>query len=204
MQRLARLVSQWEDLARAPTSFAGSVSRDRSMAENVAWWRTRSNSAGMMLWAHNGHVTRRRPMMGSELATRFGTQYLNVALTFSSGSFNAYLSSQGVVTGGLQSHTIGGAWPGSIEALFDATGASRVLFDARAIVNGGATVAALRHRLTMRTIGAIFAPTSSLAVYQGVTSLPDDFDLVIWFRTASESRLSLAAVSNAYPIANPD
>jgi hypothetical protein len=78
------------------------------------------------------------------------------------------------------------------------------LFDARAIVNGGTTVAALRHRLTMRTIGAIFAPTSSPAAYQGVTSLPADFDLVTWFRSASDSRLSLAAVSNAYPMANPD
>lgn len=141
--------------------------------------------------------------MGSELAAKFGAKYLIVALTFSSGDFSAYFSSQGVVTGGLQSHTIGGAWPGSIEALFDATGASRLVFDARAIRNGGTTVAALRNRLTMRSIGATFAPTSPLGAYQSVMALPDDYDLVIWFRHATASRVSLGAISNALPNPNP-
>jgi erythromycin esterase len=203
MQRLARLVSQWEDLARASPP-ATTTLRDRYMAENVAWWRSRSNSSGMMLWAHNAHVGRQRPWMGSELAAKFGTQYLNVALTFSLGSFNAVRSSQGIVTGGLQTYSIGGSWPASIEALFDATGALRVLFDARAILTSGTPGTALRNRLTMRSIGAVFDATVGLAGYQTPVSLPDDYDLVIWFRSASASRLSLATGLNTHAVPNPD
>jgi erythromycin esterase len=184
MQRLARIVSQWEDNART-------FSRDRSMAENVAWWKSRNRGAGMMLWAHNGHVARHPGWMGMYLNDRFGADYLNMALTFSSGFFNAFLQVGPDEYGGLTSHPVAGSWPGSIEALMDATGAPRAIVDARAMLTGGPVGASLRHRLTMRSMGAAFSRTTHLGTYQWAVSLPDDYDIVIWFKEAGSSQLIL-------------
>lgn len=197
MQRLARLVSQWESYARLPLG-PSSAARDRFMAENVSWWRSRTSATGgMMLWAHNAHVSRVRPWMGSVLAEQHSADYMNVALTFSSGTFNAVnQTSTGTFTG-LQIHGLAGPWPSSIEAVFSATGLARSIFDARAVASGGTAAVPLQRRLTMRLIGSTFAPLASPAVYQAALALPEDYDLVIWFRDASASRLSLSASSSA-------
>ena len=183
-KRLARLVTQWEDHARP-----SGASRDSYMAENVAWWRSRPGVAGTVLWAHNGHISRGPFAMGSHLATRYGADYLNVALTFSSGWFNAVHQLPSGAFGALFAHNVSGSWPASIETMFDATGMRRAIFDARAITNGGPIGESLRRRLTMRTIGSGFSPTSSPGVYQAPIVLPDDYDLVIWFREAGASAL---------------
>jgi erythromycin esterase len=181
-QRLARIVSQWEDNART-------FSRDRSMAENAAWWKSRNGGAGMMLWAHNAHVSRHPGWMGTYLKERFGADYLNVALTFSSGLFNAYLEVSPGVLGGLTVHQVAGAWPGSLEALLDATGNPRAIFDARRTLTGGPIGTSLRHRLTMRSMGAVFSRTTNLGTYQSGLTLPDDYDIVIWFKEAGPTGL---------------
>ncbi|HWP71894.1 MAG TPA: erythromycin esterase family protein [Gemmatimonadaceae bacterium] len=184
MQRLARLVSQWEDHARPSGG-----SRDRYMAENAAWWRSRPGVAGTMLWAHNGHISRYPFAMGSHLAAQYGTDYVNVAQTFSAGFFNAIHQLPSGSLGALMAHNVSGAWPASIETLFDATGMQRAIFDARVIPDGGPIGESLRRRLTIRTIGAVFAPLASPAIYQAQVVLPDDYDLVIWFRDTGSSRL---------------
>jgi erythromycin esterase len=182
MQRLARIVSQWEDNART-------FSRDRWMAENVAWWKSRNRGAGMMLWAHNGHINRHPGWMGMYLKDRFGADYLNMALTFSSGFFNAILQVAPGEYRGLTSHPVGGSWPGSIEALMDATGRARAILDTRAMLTGGPVATSLRHRLTMRSMGATFSRTTNLGTYQWAVALPDDYDIVIWFKEAGPSQL---------------
>ena len=184
MQRLARLVSQWEDHARPSGG-----SRDSYMAENAAWWRSRPGVAGTMLWAHNGHIARSPFAMGSHLASRYGADYVNVAQTFSAGFFNAVHQLPSGSLGALMPHNVSGAWPASIEALFHATGMQRAIFDARVTLNGGPIGEPLRRRLTIRTIGAVFAPLASPGNYQAPVVLPDDYDLVIWFRDTGASRL---------------
>ncbi|HEY5547739.1 MAG TPA: erythromycin esterase family protein [Gemmatimonadaceae bacterium] len=197
MQRLARLVSQWESYARLPSG-PSSAARDRFMAENVSWWRSRTSATGgMMLWAHNLHVSRVPPWMGSVLAEQHGADYLNVALTFSRGTFNAVNRTATGTFTGLQVHGLAAPWPSSIEAMFSATGLARSIFDTRAVTSGGTAAVPLQRRLTMRVIGSTFAPSASPAVYQSALALPEDYDLVIWFRDASASRLSLSASSAA-------
>jgi erythromycin esterase-like protein len=136
------------------------------MAENAAWWRSRPGVAGTMLWAHNGHISRYPFAMGSHLAAQYGTDYVNVAQTFSAGFFNAIHQLPSGSLGALMAHNVSGAWPASIETLFDATGMQRAIFDARVIPNGGPIGESLRRRLTIRTIGAVFAPLVSPAIYQ--------------------------------------
>jgi erythromycin esterase len=195
MQRLARLVSQWEDYARFTQSVAG-IARDRHMAENVAWWRSRTNGTGTMLWAHNGHISRQSPWMGMHLAARYGSDYVNFAQTFSAGTFNAITQLPSGAFASLVTHGVAGSWPGSVEAMLDATTMTRAIFDTRAIPGGGTAASSLRRRLTMRFIGSVFAPSASPGIYQATLLLPEDFDVIIWFRDASASRLSLSAIVN--------
>ena len=200
MKRLARLVSQWEDYSRQTTAGA-TVARDRYMAENVAWWRSRSAGARTMLWAHNFHVSRSSSSMGSHLGSMYGSDYINAALTFSAGNFNAVLQLPSGTFGGLQAHALANALPSSIEAVFDATGMSRAILDARAIRNGTSAAEPLKRGLTIRSVGSTFAPTFPASAYQAVLALPEDYDLVIWFQAASRSRISLAT-SNAIRLNN--
>lgn len=186
MQRLARLVSQWEE-------YALGGSRDRYMAENAAWWKAHNGGRGMMLWAHNAHVSRQSQWMGGELKRLYGADYLNMALTFSAGSFNAIEQLPSGAFGQLRAHQAAGAWPGSFEALMDATGRERAIFDARATL-ADPVGQSLRRRLTIRFIGSGFSPTLSLGAYQAPMALPEDFDVIIWFRNATASRLSLASI----------
>jgi erythromycin esterase-like protein len=129
--------------------------------------------------------------MGGLLATQHGADYLNIGQAFSSGAFNAVgMTPSGGFTS-LQAFNLGAAVPGSIEALFGATTVQRAIFDTRQIPAGGDAAAPLAYRLTMRNIGASFSATASPAVYQSPVALPGDYDLVVWFRGTSASRLSL-------------
>ena len=147
----------------------------------------------MMLWAHNAHVSRQTQWMGGELKRLYGADYLNMALTFSAGTFNAIEQLPSGTFSQLRAHQAGGAWPGSFEALMDATGRERAIFDARATL-ADPVGQSLRRRLTMRLIGSGFSPTLSLGAYQAPMALPEDFDVIIWFRNATASRLSLSSI----------
>ena len=202
-RQLARVVSQWEGYAHQPIS-GSTAARDRYMAENVAWWRSQSAGARTMLWAHNAHVSRPSPWMGSHLAAKYGSDYLNVALTFSVGNFNAFHQLPTGALAGLQAHGVGSSQPSSIEAVFDATGMSRAILDARAIRTGASAAEPLRRRLTMRFIGSTFAPTLSATAYQAALSLPEDYDVLIWFQVTTPSRLSLSTTSGFRLTTSPD
>jgi erythromycin esterase len=198
MARLARLVTQWEHYARD----AATRTRDIYMAENIAWWRSRGpGSAGMMVWAHNAHISRRLPWMGSDLKRAFGADYVTIAQTFSAGSFNAVFQNSVGAIGALTTHVATGSTSASVEALLDATGRDRAIFDARSMKVSGTPGFALRNRLTMRLIGSTFNPAAALEQYQAPMILPDDFDIIIWFRNASASRLSLSSTIGSNSIA---
>jgi erythromycin esterase-like protein len=175
------------------------------MAENVAFWRSRTNGTGTMLWAHNAHISRQAPWMGSGLASRYGGDYVNIAQTFSAGTFNAITQLQSGTFATLQAHGVSGSWPGSIEALLDATGLTQVIFDARLTTGGGAPANSIRRQMSMRSIGSVFAPSASAGGYQARVLFPEDFDIVIWFRNATASRLlsSAAVMEPGFQVASP-
>jgi erythromycin esterase len=197
-QRLARIISQWEASVRPQT---GTWVRDAAMAENAAWWLSSApGGSRMMLWAHNGHISRQRRWMGWHLGGSLGADYVNAALTFSSGTFTAVTLLSGGASAGLSEYYIGGSEVGSIEETMSATGYSRLILDARSLDRDGAPVG-LR-RLVMRSIGCCFNPTASTSVYATTVLLPQDFDIVIWFGTTTASRLlPLGASANIRPSA---
>jgi erythromycin esterase len=184
-QRFARLVTQWEGARVAsPYDF---YARDEAMAENAAWWlNTAPAGSRVMLWAHNGHVTRARRAMGFALGQQYAAGYVPIALTFGSGTFNA-VTQNGSTFSGLGVHRVLNAERGSIEALFGATGATALLFDARRVTLAGAPRDVLE-RTWLRSIGSTFDPNISTTSYRTNVLLPDDFAGVIWFAQGSPSR----------------
>ncbi|MER5555222.1 erythromycin esterase family protein [Streptomyces sp. NPDC002793] len=69
--------------------------RDRTMAENTAWWQ-RHTGHRMLLSAHNGHVSYESDnpeqyprTQGEFLREVVGADYMNIGYTFGQGSFNA-------------------------------------------------------------------------------------------------------------------
>jgi erythromycin esterase len=70
--------------------------REQAMADNIAWLaETLHPHAPMLVWAHNGHISRaplhrsHEDAMGRHLAERFGSSFINVGFVFSSGDFLA-------------------------------------------------------------------------------------------------------------------
>jgi erythromycin esterase len=93
--RIAETLAQVEQHYR--TDHAGvSPPREQAMADNIRWLaETLSPSAPIMVWAHNGHVSR-KPLhrshtdaMGGHLAKQLGDGFVNVGFLFSRGDFLA-------------------------------------------------------------------------------------------------------------------
>jgi erythromycin esterase len=190
MRRLARVIDQWEELAAASND-AGYIIRDRYMAENVAWWHeTHAPGAKMVLWAHNGHISRVPGAMGDNLSRRFGAEYLIVGQTFGSGSFNAVMVSNTYQILNLTAHQISGLREEAIERVFQATGADRLIFDARRLRTDNTPAAEPLHLpVSIRAIGATYRPADGPNSHQAALFLLNDYDLIIWFRTATASQL---------------
>ena len=67
--------------------------RDRSMAENAEWILRQNPGARMVIWAHNWHVSRVPEAMGTQLAAKFGKDYLVVGQIFHEGAYSARAAS---------------------------------------------------------------------------------------------------------------
>jgi erythromycin esterase len=199
----ARVVQQWEDMVAGSTTYAGAAARDRYMAENAGWLLDQAGGgARMMLWAHNGHVSRVPGAMGWHLDSAFGTDYVNLGFLFGRGRFNAVEMSGGQTTGkGVLSFNAQLVPNSSLEATFLATGLPRLLLDARRIPEGGDPAAPLRGPIPMRAIGCCYDPTLA-ATYFAAQFLPTNVDLLIYLESASASTL-LPFVSSAANLA-PD
>ncbi|MBH1938755.1 erythromycin esterase family protein [Streptomyces sp. AV19] len=99
--------------------------RDRTMADNTAWWQ-RETDTKVLLSAHNGHVTyesddpRNYPKtQGSFLRDRYGSRYVTVGLTFGRGSFNAVGPDDEMLDANVRRFTVGPDAPGSNAATLD-------------------------------------------------------------------------------------
>jgi erythromycin esterase len=181
----ARLVQQFESMVAPANTTAGSRARDAAMAENVVWLRDQAGpNAKLVLWAHNGHVNTVTGWMGGHLRQRYGNDYLSLGFAFGRGAFTAYGQS-GTTTTTLNSWTVSIIPKSSIEAAFEATGRSMLLFDARKVV-GVPAAAAIAGPITMRSIGAVFNQQSESA-YFGMNRFPNDYDMLIYLSQATAS-----------------
>jgi erythromycin esterase len=184
----ARLVVQWEDMAAQTSAAAGSLARDRYMAENVGWLLDQLPAGSrMMLWAHNGHVMRAPTAMGGRLAARYGADYVAAGFAFGTGSFNARPALADGSLGAVARQSVSDVVPGTLESYAAATGVPRFLVDMRAVATTPAA-SPLAGPIPMRSIGAGYS-ASAASAYYAPTLFPADYDLLIYFDTATASTL---------------
>ncbi|MGW1345844.1 erythromycin esterase family protein [Kribbella sp. NPDC002412] len=111
--------------------------RDQAMADNTAWW-TRTTGDKAVLSAHNGHVgydssmpSQYPKIQGAFLREQLGKDYVNVGLSFDSGSFNANDTED--PQGQLRTFTIPSAPAGNNEHTLDKVPYDDYLVDLRTL-----------------------------------------------------------------------
>ncbi len=122
----SELMISAEALLRFPST------RDRYYAEAVqSLLSAPGPKAGVMIWAHNGHISNSPGSMGRRLKRQLGDDYLVIGQTFHEGSFRAKQRSAGGTPGPVVRIVAPSPFPDSYEALFQRTGLGRFLLDLR-------------------------------------------------------------------------
>ncbi|MFB6890639.1 erythromycin esterase family protein [Kitasatospora sp. NPDC056327] len=110
------------DLADPASVSAAEQLRDKSMADNTAWWQRRTGGKVLMS-AHNGHAgylstdTFLYPEpQGSHLRDAYGRDYVAIGFSFDSGAF---LTNDAVLTGDWKTVTVPAAAPDMNEYTLD-------------------------------------------------------------------------------------
>jgi erythromycin esterase len=151
--------------------------RDAAMANNVEWILQQDPGAKIVLWAHNGHVSKQPLAMGHYLDQKFGERHLAVAFATAKGEYQA------IGKQGLGKHALQAPPSESYESAFQRTGLPRFLLDLREVEpeSGDSDWLAATH--PFRSVGAL-AMDQQFAPVQ----LPTLFDAVIYLEetTAAE------------------
>lgn len=179
VQVLARTVQQ------AVLAASGQGTRDDFMAENLLAALNADPQTKMMLWAHNGHVSKAPdPMsqtgMGQRLTENLGSNYRTIGQTFTGGTIRAIRPDQ--PSKGMQAVTVATAHPDSPEALTAAAGPS-------VLVMNDVKVPALRDYLNVprpiRGIGNSGTPGMMGYTFE---VLPKAFDVLIFTGTSTPTK----------------
>jgi erythromycin esterase-like protein len=170
----ARIVVQCMQMRAGPQ---GGIVRDASMAENVVWLAEQYPDARLVLWAHNGHVSRASGAMGQHLADRFGEDYVPVAFATARGRYSA------VGDGGLGSHELQAPPDDSFEAIFAASEVPLFALDLRSGEPGNEESGWLCETRLFRSIGA---RAMDRQFYP--TPLRSNYDLLIFVEETTPAR----------------
>jgi erythromycin esterase len=176
----ARLVEQFVEMTASGTPGA----RDRCMAENVDWLLERGGpDARLVLWAHNGHISRsgygQGDAMGAHLGRRHGADMVVCGLLFGSGTYTAFRKD-----GGLGAYGTSDAAPGSIEWAFGRTGQPHLALDLRRAEPNSPASGWVREAAEMRSIGAYAMPDAFNSCVVG-----EHYDALFYIGTSTPSVL---------------
>jgi erythromycin esterase-like protein len=165
---------------------ANEVSRDRSMADNVAWILDQSPKAKIVLWAHNGHVStagyRGYEPMGASLRKMYGEQMVVFGFAFNQGSFQAIRQGKG-----LMDFTVPPAPAGSLDAMLAATGIPVLALDLRQAPESGPVAAWLSEPHKARSIGAVYSEDNPSGYMSDLTA-PKSFDALLFVEKTTAAR----------------
>ncbi len=147
--------------------------RDRSMADNVAWILEQDPEACVVLWAHNGHVNRRPGALGGFLDERFGADHVVLGFATARGRYWA-VNRDG---SGQGEHALAEPPSDAFESLLDELDEPRLVVDLRTAEPGDPASQWLCEPLPFRSIGALeseqqFHPAS----------LPREYDALVFLR----------------------
>ena len=152
--------------------------RDEFMAENALWILNQSPNDKMTVWAHNAHIKQTDGAMGKYMHEALGDDYLTIGFTFYEGKFSA-VGNKGLTT--YQSELCA---PGSYESFFEMTGEDFFALDLRSISREDPNCKWIYDNLLFRRTGAKKTKTEFVE-----SALYDDFDIIIFIRNTTASRL---------------
>lgn len=156
----------------------GKKSRDKEMAINVEWIISHSpQNAKIVLWAHNGHISKAENSMGNYLSKEYRSKMINFGFAFYSGKYSA------IGDTGLGTYSTSLPEPGSVEWALHKTGIERIILDIRNVSNNSNS-RWLNQTLDFRSIGAMAMDN---AFYP--TVITKDFDVLIYFDKTTPSHL---------------
>lgn len=158
--------------------------RDESMAANVRWILDQNPGQRIVLWAHNGHVSRSGYMsmrsMGSFLAATHDKEMVVFGFATGAGTYTAVPMGGNAPT---SSNILARSPDGSVERILRDSGVSRAILDIRgtsATDPGGAWAATPR---PMRSVGAVATEE------QFYPCVPNQmFDVLVWDERTNASR----------------
>jgi erythromycin esterase len=151
----ARIVLQAENFFTSNENWA----RDLYMAENVSWLLEQAGpKAKMVLWAHNGHISKKSgsgESMGAHLHKRYIDAMVTFGFSFYQGSLNA-VNFQRASRGILISHEVPPPPEGSYEHTLGALGLPQFFLDLRNVRAGSTAADWLAGPRLCRSIGAVY------------------------------------------------
>ncbi len=153
--------------------------RDRCMAENLLWIRQQNPDSRMVIWGHNGHVSRAENRMGRHLEEALGADYLNVGFTFHAGRCSI------IVPGSEElQHDVQTAPPGTIEYLLHQLDEPFFVLDLRRLREEQSPALEWINGMKFRHIGALRWEDEFWD-----EGLADQFDLLIYIDRVTPSQL---------------
>lgn len=142
----AVIMSQSSD----PRNLVNGVFRNVCMAENIKWILDNNPGSKIILWAHNGHLTKKSGSAGYFISKKFGNDYFNIGFLSNSGNFTAVNSSQKLTSDNLFDNS----FPGSLEYSFHKTSVPMFFFDFGKISEDEPNSMWLKREFYYRTIGS--------------------------------------------------
>lgn len=176
----ARIVAQCAGMHAVDHGFNA---RDEAMAANVSWILEQNPGQKIVLWAHNGHVSRAEAFgmtpMGRHLSDRFGKDMVVFGFAAGAGRYTAMAGDQGL----RSDNSLAAPPEESVESIFLSSGLSAAIVDVRGAGPDDPGSAWAATRRPMRSIGAL---ASDQQFWPCVPAR--FFDVLVWQSETTASR----------------
>lgn len=180
--RTARIVVQNEDMMSS--GHQDELLRSEYMAENAAWILEHAGPDGkLVIWTDNAQLKEAPGTMGRHLRERFGADLVTIGFAFGEGRFRAFRVDTIPWSGVEYLHLISPPPAGSYEKYFFRSGLPRFILDLRTVDDAPAAVADwMRGPQPFQEITCCY---DTYRDYTYEASLPDEFDVIVYFRRST-------------------
>ncbi len=166
--------------------------REIGLAENVKWIQNFTNSR-MIVWAHNGHVSKKgnseTDMMGTLLKNWYKDNIVIIGTTFNKGNFQASYSVRqtNADTSKIREFKVGDAKKNSIERLMAQVSHPIFIIDFRKLPKKGVVHKWFTQKHYVRSIGNSFNPDKPDNYYE-LIEIPKHYDVMIFVNETKRAK----------------
>jgi erythromycin esterase len=154
--------------------------RDKFMADNVGWILKDNNVEKVIIWAHNGHVSKSSlfgsPSLGTHLFEKYKSKYFAIATDFSGGSVFSSMRKKGKVIWGNKDIPAVNS-KNNYEYYFQQCKTPNFIIDISSIKNHNVLTPFFSEKRVMRMVGA------TGGIFRTKVSIMDNFDLIVFIKS---------------------